>query len=165
MPTYTLSARLKNGWFDHTIEPDSIIPQAMIDCKALWDKRGRRRSWPKDQWAFVRAAIQPMLHGTIDPEDEHYDGGLLNPRGTIHSQSVELTSVSFVKGSIPTVSVYAYFELSFDKQFKDSWEFSDWQEATDRMEWCTNFGWLFPCGNGYDAGEENAGIELQLLIP
>ena len=165
MPIYTLSARLKYGWFDHTAEPDIIIPQAMIDCRVMWEGREKRWSWPKDQWSLVRSTIEPMLHGTIDPEEEHYAGGLTNPVGTIHSQSVELTSVSFEKGPIPIVSAYAYFELSFDKQFRDGWEFSDWMEATDRMEWCTNFGWLFPCGNGYDAGEENAGIEIQLMVP
>lgn len=163
MPTYTLSARLKNGWFDHTAEPGIIIPQDMIDCRAMWDGRGKSRSWPKDQWASLRSAIEPMLHGTIDPENEHYDGGLLNPRGTIHSQSVELTSISFEKGPIPIVSAYAYFELSFDKQFDESWDFSDWMESTDWMEWCTNFGWLFPCGNGYDAAENADIITIQLL--
>lgn len=165
MPVYTLSARLKYGSFDHNAESDIIVPQAMIDCKALWDKRGKRRSWPKDQWKFVRATLEPMLYGSIDPEDVHYNGGLINTRGTIYSKSVELLSVSFENGPVPDISAYAYFDLQFRQQFADEDAFGDWMENTDSLEWATNFGWRFPSGDEYNAADLTGDIEVQILLP
>ncbi|WP_449411629.1 hypothetical protein [Methylobacterium komagatae] len=147
-----------------TNDPTIVIPQAFLDCRSLWDRRGRKRSWPKDQWTFVRASIEPFLYATIDPEDVHYENGLLNRRGTIHAQSVELKSVSFKNGPIPIISSVASFTLFFDRQLAHNEAFYNWMEATDWLDWGVNFGWRFGDGNEFDAAETHDGIELELLI-
>ncbi|MGH1573131.1 hypothetical protein ACRAWG_23755 [Methylobacterium sp. P31] len=163
MHAHTVSVRVKNGSWDPSDDLGLILPAAFIRCEQLWKGRGDRRSWPKDQWAFARDAIEPLLYATIDPEDVHYDNGLLNPRGTIYSRSVELSSVSFENGPIPIISAYARFELTFDREFKDTAAFYDWQEQTDWLDWGTNFGWRFEDGSEYDAAYDNAGIELEIM--
>ena len=165
MPVYTLSARLKYGSFDHKAEPDIIVPQAMIDCRVMWEGIRRRRAWPKDQWKFVRAVLEPMLYGSIDPEDVHYENGLTNPRGTIYSKYVELLSVSFENGPVPNIGAYAHFDLHFEQTFADREKFVDWTENTEWLEHATNFGWKFPCGNGYNAADLTEDIEVELLVP
>lgn len=165
MPSHTILARLKNGSCETTLsdDPTIIIPQAFNDCRGLWERRGKRQSWPQDQWTFVSASIEPFLYATIEPEDVHYKNGLLNPRGTIHAQSVELTSVSFENGPIPIVSASALFLFSFDRRFRDNAAFYDWQEQTDWLDWGTNFGWRFPSGDECDAAQTHDGIELELI--
>lgn len=59
MHHYAVMARLKNGLPDLLEDPAPIVPPALIQCEQLWRRRGRRRSWPPDQWAFVRGAIDP----------------------------------------------------------------------------------------------------------
>lgn len=163
MHTHTVSVRLKNGSADPSDNLGLNLPAAFILCEQLWKDRGNRRSWPKDQWAFVRATVEPLLYATIDPEHEHYDNGLLNPRGTIYSRSVELSSVSFENGPIPVISAYARFQLTFDRWFSDTGEFYDWQEQTDWLDWATNFGWRFEDGSEYDAAYDNSGIEFEII--
>lgn len=166
MHRHTILAHLKNGSCETTLidDPTIIVPQVFNDCRELWDRRGKRQSWPKDQWAFVRASVQSFLYATIDPEDVHYDNGLMNPRGTIRAQSVELTSVSFEKGPIPIISAYAQFMFSFDRRFRDNAEFYDWMKATDWLDWATNYGWRFTDRNEFDAAETHDGIEVELLV-
>lgn len=163
MRRHTVIARLKNGSPEFPLDPTINLPAALTQCERLWKNRGRRRSWPKDQWRFVRKTIEPLLYATIDPEDVHYGNGLLNVRGTIRSQSVELSSVSFESGSLPTISCYALSEMVFDREFRSTAEFFDWQEQTDWLDWATNFGWRFGDGSEYDAACDNGGKELDVL--
>lgn len=164
---HTVLAHLKNGSSETipTADPTIVIPPAFHDCRALWDRRGKVRSWPQDQWAIVRVSIEPLLYATIDPEDAHYDNGLLNPRETIQAQSVQLSSVSFENGPIPIVSAIACFELILNQELTDTEQLYDWQEETDWLDWCVNFGWRFPNGSEYDAAETHDGIQLELLSP
>lgn len=111
----------------------------------------------------MRASVEPLLYATIDPEDVHYENGLLNTRGTIRTELIELSSCSFENGPVPIVSAYALFELNFDRRFVDTEQFYDWQEQTDYFDWCTNLGWRFEDGSEYDAGYDNAGIEFEFL--
>ncbi len=161
---HTVLAHLKNGSCEigTTDDPTIVIPQAFHDCRALWDRRGKVRSWPQDQWAFVTASIEPLLYATIDPEDAHYDNGLLNPRGTIQAPSVQLSSLSFETGPIPIISATAQFELLLDRGLTDTEQLYDWQEQTDWLDWCVNFGWRFPNGDGFDAAETHDGIQFEL---
>lgn len=164
---HTVLAYLKNGCseIETTDDPTTIIPQALLDCRALWDRRGRVRSWPRDQWQSVKASIEPSLYATIDPEQSHYDNGLLNPRGTIHARSLELTSLSFENGPIPIVSAIAHFELILDRPIGDTEQLYDWMGKSEWLDWCVNFGWRFQNDNEFDAGETHDGIQFELLRP
>ncbi|MHB2207557.1 hypothetical protein [Methylobacterium sp. CM6257] len=163
MYRHTVVARLKNGSPELPLDPTISLPAALTQCEQLWKERGGRTSWPREQWSFVRKVIEPLLYATIDPEDVHYAGGLLNARGTIRSQSVELSSVSFKNGPLPTISCYAQFEMTFDREFDDVAGFYDWQEQTDWLDWGTNFGWRLEDGSEYDAAYDNVGIELEII--
>lgn len=163
MYRHSISVRIKNGCPDLSDDPEVQIPPVLFQCEQLWEGRGRRKSWSKDQWAFVRASVEPLLYATIDPEDVHYENGLLNTRGTIRTELIELSSCSFENGPVPIVSAYARFELSFDRQFADTEQFYAWQEKTDWLDWATNLGWQFEVGSEYDAGYDNTGIEFEVL--
>lgn len=164
---HTVLAHLRNGSCEigTTDDPTIVFPQAFHDCRALWERRAKASSWPEDQWAFVRASIEPWLYAALAPEDAHYDNGLLNPRGTIHAQSVELTSVSFENGPIPIVSAIGCFELILDRELTDTEQLYDWMERTDWLDWFVNFGWRFPGGGELDAAETHDGIQFELLRP
>lgn len=163
MHRHTISVRLENGRPDLSDDPALVIPPQLLRCEQLWKDRGKRRSWPKSQWAFVKAAVEPLLYATIDPEDVHYVNGLLHSRDTIRSQAIELLSCSFESGSVPIISAYARFELLFDRLFDDTEQFYEWQERTDWLDWATNFGWQFEDGSEYDAGYHNSGIEFEII--
>lgn len=104
-----------------------------------------------------------MLYAAIDPEKEHYEGGLLNPKGIIRAQVIELSSVSFENGPIPVISAYAQFEMTFDRVFADTAAFYDWQEATDWMDWAVALGFRFEDGGEWDATWEHGGIDFEVL--
>lgn len=164
MHIHTVIARLKNGEPDLSEDPAPVLPPVLIHCEQLWKNRGRRRSWPKDQWAFVRKAIEPLLYARIEPEPEHYENGLLNPRGAIQPQAIELSSVSFESGPIPTISGYAWFQMTFDRAFADTGSFYDWQEQTDWLDWGLCLGFRFEDGE-YDATYDHAGIDFEIVAP
>ena len=165
MHIHTVIARLKNGMVDLTEDPTPILPPAIFQCEKLWQDRGRRRSWHKDQWAFVRRAVEPLLYARIEPEAEHYAGGLLHPRGAIQAQVIELTSVSFENGPLPIISAFAQFQLTFDQSFKDTGELYDWMEATDWLDWSLCFGFRLQDGGEWDATWEHQGIDFELIDP
>lgn len=131
----------------------------------MWRDRGSRESWPNNQWRFVRRTIEPLLYARIEPEPEHYDGGLLNPRGIIQAQAIELSSVSFENGPIPVISAYAQFQMTFDRAFADTGEFYDWQEQTDWLDWALCFGFRFDDGGEWDATWEHGGIDFEIGTP
>lgn len=165
MHIHSVTARLKNGSPDLSEDPTSILPSALIQCEGLWKDRGGRRLWPKDQWAFVRGAIEPLLYARIEPEPEHYEGGLLNPRGIIQAQAIELSSVSFENGPIPVISAYAQFQMTFDRAFADTAAFYDWQAATDWLDWALCFGFCFADGGEWDATWKYGSIDFEIAAP
>lgn len=165
MRAYTVMVRLKNGLPDLSEDPAPVLPPVLIQCEQLWKDRGGRRSWPKDQWMFVRGAIEPLLYARIEPEPEHYENGLLNPRGAIQAQSIQLLSCSFENGPLPTITGYAQFRLTFDRMFKDTGEFYDWQEQTDWLDWALCFGFCFADGGEWDATYEHGGIDFEIVTP
>lgn len=118
---------------------------------------------PKDQWAFGRGSIEPLLYATLDPEDVHYDNGLRNPYGTIHARSVELTSLNFENSPIPIVSAIAHFELILDRPMADTEQLYDWMEQSEWLDWCVNFGWRFRNDNEFDAAETHDGIQFEVI--
>lgn len=146
MHVHTVIARLKNGTADVSEDPTRNLPPALVQCERLWKDRGRRRSWPKDQWAFVRRIVEPLLYARIEPEPEHYAGGLLSPKGAIQARSIQLLSCSFEDGPLPTISAQAHFQLAFDRTFRDTTAFYDWQEQTDWLDHALCFG--FRLGDG-----------------
>lgn len=164
MHVYTVIARLKNGMADLTEDPTPTLPPAVFQCEQLWQNRGRRKSWPKDQWAFVRRTVEPCLYARIEPEPEHYSGGLMNPKGPIHAQAIELFSVSFEKGPLPTITAYARFQMTFDRSFADTSEFYEWQEQTDWMDWGLCFGFGFEDGSEWDATFQHGGIDFEIVM-
>ena len=158
---HLVAARLKNGSPELSLDPTINLPPDLIRCKQLWDRRGKRGSWPRDQWAFVRATVEPLLYATLDPDPVHYDNGLMAPRGTIRSSAVGLSSVSFEHGPVPVISACARFELTFDRVFTSTAALYDWMEGTDWLDWGTNFGWRLPDGSEYDAAQHNDGLEFE----
>ena len=92
MQVHTIIARLKNGMPDLTEDPTPILPPAFFQCDRLWKDRGRRKSWPKDQWAFVRRTVEPLLYARIKPQSEHRENGLVHPGKAIPEQAIELIS-------------------------------------------------------------------------
>jgi hypothetical protein len=163
MYTHTVTVRLKNGSPDRSEGVTPILPSALIRCEGLWQKRGERESWPKEQWAFVRRTIEPLLYARIEPEPEHYAGGLLNPRGAILAEAIEPSSVSFENGPIPIITAYAQFQMTFDRAFADTGDFYVWQEATDFMDWGLCFGFRFEDGGEWDATYEHSGIDFEIV--
>jgi hypothetical protein len=157
--------RLKNGTPDLTEDPAPFLPPALLRCEQLWTGRGRRRSWPKDQWQFVRATIEPLLYARIEPEDVHFANGLLNRTRAIEAQAIALSSVSFEDGRLPTISAYAQFEMMFDRAFGSTAEFYDWQEQTDWLDWAVCFGFRLADGGEWDATYDHAGIDFEILAP
>lgn len=155
--------QLKNGTPDLTEDPAPILPPALIQCEKLWRERGRRRSWSKDQWAFVRGAIEPWLYARIEPEPEHYENGLLSPKGPIKATAIELSSASFENGSIPSISGYAQFQLTFDRTFRDTAALYDWMEQTDWLDWSLCFGFRLENGDEWDATYEHGGVDFELI--
>ncbi|MGH1569848.1 hypothetical protein ACRAWG_03255 [Methylobacterium sp. P31] len=164
MHTHTVVVRLKHGLTDLAEEPVPLLPPALIQCEQLWKDRGRRRSWPQDQCAFVRRTIEPLLYARIDPEPEHYANGLLNPKGPIKAKAIELSSVSFENGPLPVISAYAQFEMTFDREFTDTEHFYDWMELTDWLDWVTAFGWRLEDGE-YDATYDHGGLDFEIVAP
>lgn len=71
MHVHTIRVRLKHGLPELSEDPAPNLSPTLIQCEQLWRDRGRRRSWPKDQWAFVRRAIEPLLYARIEPEPKH----------------------------------------------------------------------------------------------
>lgn len=165
MHAHTIVARIKNGMPDLTEDPTPILPPAIFECEQLWKDRGRRRSWSKDQWAFVRHTVEPLLYVRIEPEDAHRQNGLLHPERAIQAQSVQLLSCSFEKGPLPFISAYAEFQLTFDRSFKDTGQFYDWMEATDWMDWSLRFGFHLQDGGEWDATWEHNGIDFEVSVP
>ncbi|MGU3657840.1 hypothetical protein [Methylobacterium fujisawaense] len=165
MHFHTVMVRLKNGAPELSEDPTPVLPPALIRSEQLWRDRGRRQTWPKDHWAFVRAAIEPVLYAKIEPESEHYANGLLNPKGAIQARSIELSSVSFENGPLPTISGYAQFQLTFDRAFTDSGELYDWMDATDWMDWSLCFGFRLEDGSEWDVTYDHAGIDFELIVP
>jgi hypothetical protein len=164
MHKHTVIVRFKNGTPDLSEEPAPVLPPAIMQCEQQWKDRGRRRSWPRDQWAFVRRTIEPLLYARIEPEDVHHENGLLNPKGPIKAQAIELSSVSFENGPLPTISAYARFEMTFDRKFADTAAFYDWQEATDWLDWTVAFGWRLEDGE-YDATYDHGGLDFEIVAP
>lgn len=165
MHLHTVIARLKNGCVDLTEDPAPILPPAIFQCERLWKDRGRRRSWPKDQWAFVRRAVEPLLYAQIEPESEHRENGLLHPERAIQARSIQLTSASFENGPLPIISAYAEFQLTFDRSFKDTGELYDWMEQTDWLDWTLCFGFRLQDGGEWDATWEHNGIDFEVSVP
>ncbi len=165
MHTHTVSVWLKHGSPDLTEDPAPLLPPAVIQCEQLWQGRGRRRSWPRAQWEFVRRTIEPLLYARIEPEPEHYAGGLLNPRGAIQAQAIELSSVSFENGPLPIVSGYARFQMTFDRAFADTAAFYEWQEQTDWLDWALCYGFRLQDGGEWDATYEHGGIDFEIVAP
>ncbi|MDP4003288.1 hypothetical protein [Methylobacterium sp. NEAU K] len=122
-----------------------------------------RTSWLQDQWAFVRRAIEPLLYAWIEPEPEHYESGLLNSRGAIQAQVIELSSVSFENGPIPIISAYAQFEMTFDRVFASTAEFYEWQDQTDWLDWALCFGFRFEDGGEWEATYDHSGIDFEIV--
>lgn len=123
-----------------------------------------RGSWPKEQWAFVRRAIEPLLYARIEPEPEHYAGGLLNLRGAIQAEAIEVSSVSFENGPIPTITAYAQFQMMFDRAFADTGAFYEWQKQTDWMDWALCFGFRLEDGGEWDATWEHGGVDFEIVM-
>jgi hypothetical protein len=90
MHTHTVWVWLKHGSPDFTEGCPTILPPALIQCREMWRDRGGRTSWRKDEWAFVRRSIEPLLYAAIDPENEHYEGGDLT--GILDRASCEITA-------------------------------------------------------------------------
>jgi len=164
MHIHTVIARLKNGCADLTEDPAPILPPAIFQCERLWKDRGRRRSW-KDQWAFVKRTVEPLLYARIEPESEHRENGLLHPERAIQARSIQLTSVNFENGALPIISAYAEFQLTFDRSFTDTGELYDWMESTDWLDWALCFGFRFADGSEYDTTWEHKGIDFELISP
>jgi hypothetical protein len=165
MHLHTVIVRLKNGSPDHSEEPTPILPPALIQCKQLWKDLGRSRSWSQDQWAFVKGVVEQLLYARIEPEPEHYDHGLLNPRGAIRAQSIQLLSCSFADGPLPTISAHATFQMSFDRAFADTASFYDWQEQTDWLGYALCFGFRLQDGGEWDATYDHSGIDFDIVTP
>lgn len=163
MQVHTIIARLKNGMPDLTEDPTPILPPAFFQCDRLWKDRGRRKSWPKDQWAFVRRTVEPLLYARIEPQSEHRENGLLHPEKAIQEQAIELTSVSFENGSLPVISAYAQFEMTFDRALRDTTQLYDWMEATDWLDYALCFGFRFEDGGEWDATWEHGGIDFEVF--
>jgi hypothetical protein len=163
MHIHTVTVRLKNGMPDLTEDPTLILPPAIFQCEHLWKDRGRRRSWPKDQWHFVRRTIEPLLYARIEPEPEHRKNGLLHPERAIQARSIQLLSCSFENGPIPTISGYAQFQMTFDRAFADTGAFYDWQEQTDWLDWALCFGFRLQDGGEWDATWEHQGIDFEIV--
>lgn len=157
-----MMVRLKNGSPDLSEEPTSILPTALIQCEQLWRDRRSRRSWQRDQWAFVRRAIEPLLYARIEPEPEHRENGLLHPERAILARSIQLLSCSFENGPLPIISAYAEFQLTFDRAFRDTAAFYDWQEQTDWLDYALCFGFRFEDGGEWDATYDHAGIDFEI---
>lgn len=155
--------RLKNGSPDLSEGLEPVLPSALIQCEKLWKDRGRSKSWERDQWRFVRGAIEPLLYARIEPEPEHFENGLLNPRGAIHAQAIEVSCVGFENGPIPTITGYAQFQMTFDRAFADTGQFYEWQEQTDWLDWALCFGFRFEDGGEWDATYEHGGIDFELF--
>lgn len=160
-----MMARLKNGSPDLSEEPTSNLPTALIQCEQLWKDRGRRRSWPKDQWAFVRGAVEQLLYARIEPEPEHRANGLLHPERAIKAHSIQLLSCSFEDGPLPTISAQAHFQMMFDRAFRDTTAFYDWQEQTDWLDHALCFGFRLEDGGEWDATYDHAGIDFEIFTP
>ena len=165
MHIHTVIAHLKNGCADLTEDPAPILPPAIFQCERLWKDRGRRISWPKDQWAFVRRAVEPLLYARIEPEPEHRQNGLLHLERAIQARSVQLLSCSFENGPLPIISAVAEFQLTFDRAFKDTGELYDWMEATDWLDWALYFGFRLQDGGEWDATWEHNGIDFEVSVP
>jgi hypothetical protein len=165
MHANTVFASLKNGSPDLSEDPTAFLSPALIQCERLWKDRGRRTSWPKDQWAFVRRTIEPLLYARIEPEPEHYSGGLLNPKGAIEAQSIRLFTCSFENGPLPTISGYAQFQMMFDRVLASTADLYDWMEETDWLDWALGFGFHLQDGGEWDATYENGGIEFEIVAP
>jgi hypothetical protein len=106
-----------------------------------------------------------LLYARIEPEPEHHEGGLLNSKGAIRAQAIELSSVSFENGPIPAISAYARFEMTFDRAFADTGELYDWQEQTDWLDHALRFGFRCEDGSEYDATWEHGGIDFEIVTP
>lgn len=165
MHHHTVVVSLKQGTPDLSEESTPILPAALIQCEKLWQGRGRRTSWPKDQWAFVRRAIEPLLYARIEPEPEHRENGLLHPERAILAQSIQLLSCSFENGPLPIISAYAEFQLTFDRAFRDTAAFYDWQEQTDWLDYALCFGFRLEDGGEWDATWEHGGIDFEVVTP
>lgn len=165
MHSHAVLARLKKGVPDLSEDPAPILPPALIQCEQLWKDRGRRRSWPRNQWAFVRRTVEPLLYARIEPESEHRDKGLLHPESAIQARSVQLLSCSFENGPLPVISAVAEFQLTFDRAFKDTGELYDWQEQTDWLDHALCFGFRLQDGGEWDATYDHAGIDFEIVTP
>lgn len=163
MHVHTIIVTLKNGSPDLSEDPTPVLPSALLRCRQLWQNWGRRRSWPQEQWAFVRGAVEPLLYARIEPEPEHYAGGLLNPKGPIQAQAIELLSCSFENGPLPIISGYAQFQMMFDRAFADTRQFYDWQEQTDWLDFALGFGFRLQNGGEWDATYEHGGIDFEIV--
>ncbi len=151
MHLHTVTARLKSGMPDLTEDPTSVLPPAIFLCEQLWQERDKRHSWPKEQWAFVRRAIEPLLYARLKPEPEHRENGLLHPERAIQALSIQMLSCSFENGPLPIISALAEFQLSFDRSFKDTKGLYEWQEQTDWLDWALCFGFRLQDGGEWDA--------------
>jgi len=149
---------------DLTEDPTPILPAAIFQCERLWKDRGRRASWSKDQWAFVRRTVEPLLYARIEPESEHRENGLLHPERAIQARSIQLTSVSFENGPLPVISAYAEFQLTFDRSFKDTGELYDWMESTDWLDHALCFGFRLQDGGEWDSTWEHNGIDFEVSV-
>jgi hypothetical protein len=165
MCIHTVMVRLKNGSPDCSEDPTPILPPALIQCEQIWKDRGRRRSWPKDQWAFVRRTVEPLLYARIEPESEHRQNGLLHPEKAIQARSIQLLSCSFENGPLPTISGYAQFQMTFDRVFTDTGEFYNWMEATDWLDHALSFGFRLQDGGEWNAIYDHAGIDFEIVTP
>ncbi|SDN70932.1 hypothetical protein SAMN05216360_110212 [Methylobacterium phyllostachyos] len=165
MYVHTVIARLKNGSADLTEDPTPILPPAIFQCEKLWQERGRRRSWSKEQWAYVRSAVEPWLYARIEPEDVHRENGLWHSERAIQARSIQLLSCSFENGPLPIISAYAEFQLTFDRPLRDTGELYDWQEQTDWLDWALCFGFRLQDEGEWDATWEHGGIDFELIDP
>lgn len=165
MHVHIVTVRLKNGSPDLSEGVTPILPSALIKCEGLRQKRSKRGFWPKGEWTFVMRAVAPLLYARIEPEPEHYAGGLLNPRGAIQAEAIELSSVSFENGPIPTITAYAQFQMTFNRAFADTGEFYDWQEQTDFMDWALCFGFRLEDGGEWDATWKHDGVDFEIVAP
>jgi len=159
MHIHPVIVTLKSGSPDLSEDPIAPLPLALLHIEQLWKKRGRRRSWPKDQWAVVRKTIEPLLYARIELEDVHHKKGLLHPGTAIQARSIQLLSCSFENGPLPIISAFAEFQLTFDRSFKDTEELYDWQEQTDWLDWSMCFGFRLQDGGEWDATWEHSGID------
>ncbi len=142
-----------------------ILPLAIFQCEQLWKDQVRRRSWSKDQRAFVRGAVEPLLYARIEPESEHRENGLLHPERAIQARSIRLLSCSFGNGPLLTISAYAEFQLRFGRSFENTGELYDWMEATDWMDWSLCFGFRLEDGSEWDVTYDHAGIDFEIIVP